>query len=178
VQQKIQVPSLWWAIRTWIVHRLDKDTEWLMIIATSQRWLSYFWTLFQEKSSWKSRSLIKEYTALCKPNRRWVWFIYQTALPYEYESIIQPKTPHSISKNWKSIIQSFQTNKAFCIAVIQIITGRTHQIRIQLSQLWLPIVGDWLYWCNWDFLHLTSSKLEFVDPDWVEQQFSYHESWN
>jgi 23S rRNA pseudouridine1911/1915/1917 synthase len=175
-QQWVRVVWSWGAIRSWIVHRLDKDTEWLMIIAVSQKWMTYFWNLFQEKSTWDNLDFIKEYTALCKPNQQGIGFLHQTEFPYYFESDIEPKTPHSVKKIGKSVIQSAMNWSAHSRITIQIITWRTHQVRIQLAQLWLPIVWDQLYWISWKFLHLTASKLEFNDPDWVKQLFQYSEN--
>jgi 23S rRNA pseudouridine1911/1915/1917 synthase len=53
---------------------------------------------------------------------------------------------------------------------LQIITGRTHQIRYHLSQKWLPIIGDKLYWYKEEQpMQLTAYKLDFVDPDGKRQ---------
>ena len=45
-------------------------------------------------------------------------------------------------------------------------TGRTHQIRVTMSHLGIPIVGDWLYPEVRDGgdLQLLAARLEFVDP--------------
>lgn len=60
--------------------------------------------------------------------------------------------------------------KTLKLLTIQLITGRTHQIRSQLSQLGLHIVGDWLYDCPPEWVPMPSplalccSSLEFVHP--------------
>jgi 23S rRNA-/tRNA-specific pseudouridylate synthase len=51
---------------------------------------------------------------------------------------------------------------------LEILTGRTHQIRVQLSEIGLPILGDYLYHPaspKDSPLMLTAFKLEFTDCD-------------
>ena len=48
------LPTVWNFIRAGLVHRLDKDTDWLMIIAKTEKWLAYFKELFQQKSWWQN----------------------------------------------------------------------------------------------------------------------------
>ena len=49
---------------------------------------------------------------------------------------------------------------------LQILTWRTHQIRYHLSNHWLPILWDYLYWNEDDVIpmQLTAYKLEFMNP--------------
>lgn len=44
------LPSIWNFIRAWLLHRLDKDTDGLMIIAKSEKGLEHFKALFKAKS--------------------------------------------------------------------------------------------------------------------------------
>jgi len=53
---------------------------------------------------------------------------------------------------------------------IRLITGRTHQIRLQLSAERLTVVGDWLYGSDpdisfsWSSIALCCTKLSFTNP--------------
>jgi 23S rRNA-/tRNA-specific pseudouridylate synthase len=56
-----------------------------------------------------------------------------------------------------------QDKKDLVLMDLEIITWRTHQIRYQLAEIGLPIVGDGLYGSAHGVLKLTAYKLEFVD---------------
>ena len=58
---------------------------------------------------------------------------------------------------------------------IRLITGRTHQIRVMLADMGIPLCGDHLYnpeSKDKDF-YLESIILKFTDPDNIEQRFYY-----
>ena len=75
------LPSYWNFIRAWLVHRLDKDTDWLMIVAKTEKWLQHFKSLFQEKSETllleekESILLQKYYRAICEITLIWKEFL-------------------------------------------------------------------------------------------------------
>lgn len=66
------LPSIWNFIRAWLLHRLDKDTDGLMIIAKSEKGLEHFKALFKAKSESealeekKAVPLKKWYHATCE----------------------------------------------------------------------------------------------------------------
>ena len=176
------LPTIWNFIRAWLLHRLDKDTDWLMIIAKTEKWLSHFKKLFQKKSESEliqdkeSCSLKKFYRATCYITAEWKYFLLEISsqLPYYIQEIVIPKIPHYTPKLWITKILSFtqidSTKPKQCKIIIEILTWRTHQIRYHLSTHWLPIVGDYLYWKEEDIpMQLTAYKLEFTDPDWDDQ---------
>lgn len=123
----------------WFVHRLDKDTSWLILIAKNKNTLSYFQKQFHD------RKVKKVYLALVywKLNSPW-----QINSPIWRSQIDRKKM--SISKDWKNadtlfdIINYFPDINATLIK-IEIKTWRTHQIRVHLSSIWFPIIWDNLY---------------------------------
>ena len=68
----------------------------------------------------------------------------------------------------KSILYYRIINKKNDIAMaeIKLITGRHHQIRVQMSEHGMPLIGDTKYNnnCNFGQVMLFSYKLEFVHP--------------
>jgi 23S rRNA pseudouridine1911/1915/1917 synthase len=173
------LPTIWNFIRAWLLHRLDKDTDGLMIIAKTEKWLSHFKKLFQQKSESdhiqdKEAAPIKKfYRATCYITDEWKDFLsdISSQLPYYIQEIVIPKIPHYTPKLWITKILSFREidSKKIkqCNIAIEILTWRTHQIRYHLSTHWLPIVGDYLYWKEEEIpMQLTAYKLEFTDPDW------------
>lgn len=167
------LPTIGHFIRAWLLHRLDKDTDWLMIIAKTEKWLAYFKWLFQERSE-KGEDytwwLEKYYRATCHVTLLWEVFLEEisTKLPFVIKEMVVPKVPHYISKMWiTKIISVEHIDDAHVRLVLQILTWRTHQIRYHLSQHGLPIVWDYLYGNPepTEAMQLTAYKLVFPDMD-------------
>lgn len=152
--------------RPGIVHRLDKDTAGIMLIAKND---------IAHKSlveQFASRTIIKKYKAVVtgKPNR-------------EHEILSMPLARHkkythkmTVTEGGKEAVTEYTIEKIwntsaglFSMLDIRIHTGRTHQIRVHLSASALPIVGDPIYSKKWDrynvpHLLLCSSSIEFRHP--------------
>ncbi len=166
------LPTVGNFIRAGLIHRLDKDTDGLMLIAKTEQGLSHFKVLFQAKSESKTIEqkekikLKKFYQAQCHILDSWKKFLFdiQDKLPYYIIQDVVPKTPHPVIKEWISKILSVQTEWNQATIQLEILTGRTHQIRYHLSQAGLPIVGDYLYWKDKDWpVQLTAKQLVFED---------------
>lgn len=171
------LPSIWNFIRAWLIHRLDKNTDWLMIVVKTEQWLSHFKNLFKQKSESQTieqKELVplkKFYQATVNITDIWSNFLdsINWKYPYYINEIVQTK--NTFNKNYKIWItkilnvELLDWNKA--LLNIEILTGRTHQIRYHLSKYWLPIVWDELYWL-WENIPmwLTAYKLEFLDNEW------------
>jgi len=166
-QKYKKLPSIWNFIRAWLIHRLDKDTNWLMIVAKTERWLDYFKNLFQQKSICKSIEekekihLQKFYKAKVNITEKWKQFLESIKLPYYIQEIVKPKIPYFWEyKMWITKIIDINEN----ILYLEILTWRTHQIRYHLSLKWLPIIWDKLYGNGEDIdMALTSYRLIFKD---------------
>lgn len=125
--------------RPGIVHRLDKDTSGVMVVAKTKVALNHLANQFQ------TRSLKKKYLAL-------VWGVPKK----DSGEITYPIGRHPIDRK-KMSINSYKGRSAktlwrikACynsISLLEIVlkTGRTHQIRVHLTALNHPIVGDPVY---------------------------------
>jgi len=114
-----------------LVHRLDRETSGLLIIAKNLKTTKYFGRLFKEH-------LIKKiYVAICQGN------------PKETESQINLSIEDKRDPNKKSIsitrYKVFQKNNNLSNIIFSPKTGKTHQIRIVAKHLGCPIVGDSKY---------------------------------
>lgn len=107
-------------IRAGLVHRLDKDTDGLMIIAKTEKGLTHFKQLFQKKSE-ASRIEAKEqvplkkyYRAICDVTTQGQQFLekIQNKLPYIIQEDVIAKVPHSIPK--EGITKILSINKPHC----------------------------------------------------------------
>ena len=169
------LPTIWNFIRAGLLHRLDKNTDGLMIIAKTEKWLEHFKKLFQAKSESKNidekeqTELKKFYRAtsyLTDEGKKIIDWIHE--FPYIIEEKVIAKLPHTISKIWiTKIMEITKKNDTSITFNIEILTGRTHQIRYHLSHHGLPIIWDYLYWNEKETepMQLTAYKLIFRDPN-------------
>jgi len=180
-----KLPTIWNFIRSWLIHRLDKETDGMMIIAKTEKWLSHFKSLFHAKSlaptipEKENIKLKKYYCANCYITNDWQVFLEKIKdnLPFTIEEMVIPKVPHSIHKLWITKILQLENNPQIenfsneknqdTIKIkLEILTWRTHQIRYHLSEHWLPIIWDYVYGTDEAIdMQLTAYKLEFLDTE-------------
>ena len=191
------LPTIWNFIRAGLLHRLDKNTDGLMIIAKTEKWLQHFKKLFQAKSEskhidQKEQTELKKFyraTAYLTPEgKKFIEWIKE--FPYIIQEPVIAKLPHTMPKIWitkilaisspegtrnenldkiENIKTSSQVPSPSSLVKIslEILTGRTHQIRYHLAHHGLPIVGDYLYGDSKETkpMQLTAYKLIFRDPE-------------
>lgn len=156
--------------RNGIVHRLDKDTSGLLIIAKDQDSMSKL------QQQFKSRTVKKEYTAL----------VHGKLIP-EKGSVLAPITRNPFNRQrmgvfvggkkaetgYRVIGNYLNGKQELSLVRLKPVTGRTHQLRVHLKHINHPIVSDDWYagrktaskdkqWCP--RLFLEASKLEFKQP--------------
>jgi len=114
-----------------LVHRLDRETSGLLIIAKNLKTTRYFGKLF------KDRLIKKIYIATCQGN------------PKNIESEIELSIADKIDKNKKhnsiTRYKVFQSINRLSNIIFSPKTGKTHQIRIVAKHLGCPIIGDTKY---------------------------------
>lgn len=168
------LPSIWNFIRAWLLHRLDKDTDGLMIIAKSEKGLEHFKALFKAKSESeeleekKAVPLKKWYHATCELTPQGEKFLAEITdkLPFIISEEVKAKVPNCTPKRGITQIEKIKKTEDWKVELLlQIFTGRTHQIRVHLSNHGLPILGDYLYGKEAEVpVQLTAYQLEFKDP--------------
>ena len=168
------LPSIWNFIRAWLLHRLDKDTDGLMIIAKSEKGLEHFKALFKAKSESeeleekKAIPLKKWYHATCELTPQGEKFLAEISekLPFIISEEVRAKVPNCTPKRGITQIAKIKKTEDWKVELfLQIFTGRTHQIRVHLSNHGLPILGDYLYGKEAEVpVQLTAYQLEFKDP--------------
>lgn len=148
--------------RPGIVHRLDKDTSGLMIVALTDK------AMIKLKEIFKHRLISKKYRAIVfhKFNN-----IEGTINEPIGRSIKNRKlmTVTSTGKDAKTTYKILEQNAKFAYLDINLHTGRTHQIRVHLSHINHPILGDVDYGnisskYNVDCQLLQAYSLEFNHP--------------
>lgn len=127
-------------IRPGIVHRIDKDTSGILIIAKNDK------AHIQISEQIKKHEIQKTYIAIVR------------GIVKENEATIQMPIGRStrdrkkmaVTSKGKEAITHFKVLKRYpehncTLLEVKIETGRTHQIRVHLSEIGYPIVGDYVY---------------------------------
>lgn len=139
-----------------IVHRLDREASGLMIIPKNNQSFHYF------KDQFQSRKIKKEYLALLSgalssdtgtidfPIKRSSQGFKMAALPKTVKNPTSNRDRGNLKARdqARTALTEFKVVKRFInftLVRVQIITGRTHQIRVHFSALGHPLLGDNLY---------------------------------
>lgn len=149
-------------LRPGIVHRLDKDTTGLMVVAKNDA------AHVSISSQIEERTVRKEYLALVMGDVKW-----------DERLVEAPIGRHPVDRKKMAIVPDGRYAKTlftveerytgYTLLRARLYTGRTHQIRVHLASIGLPIVGDELYngrKCpyNTEGQLLHSTLLEFDEP--------------
>ncbi len=148
------------AARAGIVHRLDKDTSGLMLVAKTNKVHEILSEYF------KNKDVNREYLAIIKG-----------VFPSEKAKINAPIGKSSknfrlqeVKDGGKNAVTNLTVEKRFgeySLVRLSLETGRTHQIRVHLNYIGYPVVNDPVYGIGksdsfGQYLH--SAKLSFVHP--------------
>jgi len=124
-------------LRPGVVHRLDKDTSGVIVIALDDR--AYYGLV----EAFKQRQVNKEYIALVYGKLKGSGKI---TLPigradYAKKMSTKAKKAKEAITEWEAL----QNFKNYTLVKVRILTGRTHQIRVHFSSIGHPVIGDRTY---------------------------------
>ena len=152
--------------RAGIVHRLDKDTSGVLLIARTERFRNYFVSLLQD------RKVKKIYKALVV-GKIIGSFEINDAMGRDKNN----RTKMSIRTDGKEAHTFVKLDIAlgsYSLLDVSIKTGRTHQIRVHLSSKKLPIIGDKTYNPSSNVAKGTSKSLINIIRDFSRQALHSH----
>lgn len=125
-------------LRPGIVHRLDRNTSGLLMVAKNNAAHEFLSTQIKEKTA------VRKYLAVVKGSLKNDFGIIEKDIGRH------PKQPHkmAIIKGGKPSVTQYQVLERFKNATyleLTLLTGRTHQIRVHMSSIGHPIFNDSLY---------------------------------
>ncbi|MAV61683.1 MAG: RluA family pseudouridine synthase [Gammaproteobacteria bacterium] len=147
--------------RAGIVHRLDKDTSGIILIAKTEKFRNYFVQLLQE------RKVKKNYKAIVVGK---IIGSFEITDPIGRDK--NNRTKMAVRPDGKeafSFVRLEESFQNYSLLDISIETGRTHQIRVHLSSKKLPIIGDKIYNPSKHIAKETRSDLVDVIRDFPRQ---------
>ncbi len=179
--------------RPGIVHRLDKDTSGVMLVAKSQEMYEYLKDAFAEKK------VKKEYLALACGRVEKPHGVIEAPIgkskkdfrKYDTKNIIQAKdalTEYWVLEQLSSgvdpqaslgiAVPVFRNLDTYTLLRVKLHTGRTHQIRVHFNSIGHPLAGDKLYGgkrayldgLSRQFLHAKQIEVRLPDGTWIEAE--------
>jgi 23S rRNA pseudouridine1911/1915/1917 synthase len=182
--------------RPGIVHRLDKDTSGVILVAKTQEMYEYLKDAFME------RKVKKEYIALVsgrveKPIGKIDLPIGKSKNDFRKMDVYPVKSGEAGSRlvgkfnGVKNIIEPKEALTEYkvleylgegldqyTLILVKLHTGRTHQIRVHMKAIGHPLMGDSLYGgrntklesLNRQFLHAKRIEVKLPDGTWIEAE--------
>ncbi|GAC1412951.1 MAG: RluA family pseudouridine synthase [Candidatus Doudnabacteria bacterium] len=163
-------------IRPGIVHRLDKDTSGVLLVAKTQKIFDHL------KDAFVNRTVKKEYIALVKGHIASAHGLLDDPIgkhPTDFRKMtsVLPKDPKPSLTEY-TVIEYIDE---YTLVRVNLHTGRTHQIRVHFSSKnfsnGFPIVGDSLYGSrsktklpdlHRQFLHASKIEVQLPDGTWIQ----------
>ncbi len=121
--------------KPFIVHRLDKETSGILIIAKNRKYAQLFTSLF------RIRKIHKTYLAI-------VYGQIDKSIKVMKDDLIYFENNKKVFQKAVSNLKIIRSNEGYSYLELNPITGRKHQLRKQLLKIGCPIIGDDKYFLN------------------------------
>ncbi len=152
--------------KPFIVHRIDKETSGLLIIAKNKEYAQLFTSLF------RIRKIHKTYIAI-------VYGKVSSDIKKLEDELIIYENNKKMTQKAITFLKLIRSSDNYSLLELNPFTGRKHQLRKQLLNIGHPIVGDTKYFIKKSYKHknllLHSYKLKFMIND---IKFNFKASYN
>lgn len=166
--------------RAGIVHRLDRATSGVIIIAKNEPALKYLQTQFSTRKVNKTYAAIVEGELKLKeaiinapiernPKKPQTFRVgggKQAVTYYKVQKILNPET-----KILNTLSIPNRAGKTYSLLELRPKTGRTHQLRVHLKYIGHPILGDRVYGRDGEHMYLLAKSLELKLPSGRQMKF-------
>ena len=150
------------AERPGIVHRLDRDTSGLLVVARSEEAHRRLQRLIRR------RELVREYLALVRGRPRSRAGRIEAPIGRDVRDPTRMSLDARVPRDAVTHFEVIELLRAHALLRVRLETGRTHQIRVHLAAIGLPVAGDPVYGVPGDlglerqFLH--AARVAFEHP--------------
>ena len=135
-----------------LIHRIDRDTSWILLIAKKKDILTKLWEDFKKSEKWKINKTYIAYVFWRLSNKTWT--IKDKLLRIEdakSENKVQVSTKWQEAIThykviWEYTLKTKEGDLVISEVEVNIETWRMHQIRVHLSHIWNPVIMDDKYW--------------------------------
>ena len=165
--------------RPGIVHRLDKDTSGVMLVARTGEMYEFL------KNAFAERKIKKEYVALVqgrmeKPHGLIDTPIGKSRTDFRKQTTKNPVEPKPAATEYR-VLENLRDAGGvdnYTLILVKLHTGRTHQIRVHLASIGHPLMGDGLYGgkkaqlggLRRQFLHAKKIEVRLPNGTWIEAE--------
>jgi 23S rRNA pseudouridine1911/1915/1917 synthase len=140
--QGLVPPGVGPSLSSGLAHRLDRWTSGLLVVGRTDR------ALERIQSSFRRRRVRKEYLAVVEGDVRGESGEIDRPITRDYSRVWRFKVAGPNSKRGKRALTRYRVVERLpgaTLLAVRILTGRTHQIRVHLSSVGHPVVGDRMY---------------------------------
>ncbi|HYV34027.1 MAG TPA: RluA family pseudouridine synthase [Candidatus Limnocylindria bacterium] len=163
--------------RPGIVHRLDKETSGVILVATTPEMYEHL------KDAFLERKVKKEYIALVYGKLEKSYGFIETPIGKSKSDFRKQTTKNPVEgkeaiTEYKVLEELRHGVDIYTLIRVKLHTGRTHQIRVHLNSIGNPLMGDSLYGnkktvlkgLDRQFLHAKKIEVQLPSKTWIEAE--------